>query len=237
MVVWKLLVSHSLRSTQFVSKTGFECIENFWVSNVTILVMSHCRAQCIWIWKWSTPWGVWDFCKEACRNKEKGEEAAAEIVRNTNNPSIRYHMNTRHSRFTRHIFVRVEFLDVRVFLLGFCCNSLVLSLSLHQSWNLWATGLFTSSLFSNVICWPWITDGHLGRVMSCDLASLTSVRQFAKEYLDQGLPLNSLVSALLSHHYSCCFLLLSYFPHKFLWYLALHHWPCTSFLAQNLVIL
>jgi short-subunit dehydrogenase len=84
----------------------------------------------------------------ACRNKEKGEEAAAEIVRNTNNPSI--------------------------------------------------------------------------RVMICDLASLTSVRQFAKEYLDQGLPLNSLVSALLSHHY-CCFLLLSYFPHKFLWYLALHH--------------
>jgi hypothetical protein len=31
--------------------------------------------------------------------------------------------------------------------------------------------------------------------------------------------------------------LLSYFPHKFLWYLALHHWPCTSFLAQNSVIL
>jgi NAD(P)-dependent dehydrogenase (short-subunit alcohol dehydrogenase family) len=56
----------------------------------------------------------------ACRNKEKGEEAAAEIVRNTNNPSI--------------------------------------------------------------------------RVMICDLASLTSVRQFAKEYLDQGLPLNSLVN-------------------------------------------
>ncbi|CAK9256234.1 unnamed protein product [Sphagnum jensenii] len=56
----------------------------------------------------------------ACRNKEKGEEAAAEIVRNTNDPSI--------------------------------------------------------------------------RVMICDLASLTSVRQFAKEYLDQGLPLNSLVN-------------------------------------------
>lgn len=34
--------------------------------------------------------------------------------------------------------------------------------------------------------------------MICDLASLTSVQQFAKEYLDQGLPLNSLVSALLS---------------------------------------
>lgn len=31
-----------------------------------------------------------DWLKEACRSKEKGEKAAAEIVRTSNNPAVRY---------------------------------------------------------------------------------------------------------------------------------------------------
>jgi hypothetical protein len=62
-----------------------------------------------------------DWLKEACRSKEKGEKAAAEIVQISNNPAVRYQILIKFiplMHFTSIAFVdahKIEFTRMRNF--------------------------------------------------------------------------------------------------------------------------
>lgn len=98
-----------------------------------------------------------DWLKEACRSKEKGEKAAAEIVRTSNNPAVRWKILIywcKTAFYINNICARSQY---------WICKNEKFRSHIYWSW-LWtlkpccfakchATGFGITSLSTRICCW------------------------------------------------------------------------------------